>query len=67
MPRTAMLIGALVTALASSLGLELFAQDNLPTCVQTDCNCGNKPGNDFKDWQEAQRVLDRFPSDPFDI
>lgn len=31
----------------------------LPECVKTDCDC-----NDFKNQQEAQRVLDAFPNDP---
>lgn len=31
----------------------------LPACVKTDCDC-----KDFKNQQEAQRVLDAFPGDP---
>lgn len=33
--------------------------DNLPACVQNDCDCSN-----FVVQAEAQRVLDAFPGDP---
>ncbi|HEY9860724.1 MAG TPA: excalibur calcium-binding domain-containing protein [Candidatus Obscuribacterales bacterium] len=35
---------------------------NLPACTKSDCDC-----KDFKTQAEAQRVLDAFPSDPFDL
>lgn len=64
-----MLVAALVTALGSSLGLELLAQDDLPPCAKiiNGCNCDDEPGKDFKSWQEAQRVLEAFPGDPHDL
>lgn len=33
--------------------------DNLPACVQKDCNC-----SDFSTQKQAQAVLDAFPNDP---
>jgi micrococcal nuclease len=33
-----------------------------PACTNSDCDC-----KDFKAQAEAQRVLDAFPSDPFDL
>lgn len=35
---------------------------DLPTCTQSDCNC-----SDFATQQEAQRVLDAFPDDPYKL
>ena len=34
-------------------------QSNLPSCVESDCNC-----SDFSNQQEAQRVLEAFDGDP---
>lgn len=33
---------------------------SLPACVKSDCDCG-----DFSSWEEAQRVFQAFPNDPF--
>lgn len=38
--------------------------DGLPACTKTDCNCTTQ---DFKNKEEAQRVLEAFPADPFDL
>ncbi|PHV63747.1 excalibur calcium-binding domain-containing protein [Cyanobacterium aponinum AL20118] len=38
------------------------AKQPLPECVKTDCNC-----SDFKTQEEAQRVLDAFPRDPYKL
>lgn len=35
---------------------------NLPACVNSDCDC-----KDFVDQEEAQRVFDAYPSDPFKL
>ncbi len=37
-------------------------QSNLPECTKTDCNC-----SDFATQEEAQKVLDRFPKDPYGL
>lgn len=34
----------------------------LPACVNSDCDCG-----DFSSWEEAQRVFQSFPNDPFGL
>ncbi|MGB3239478.1 MAG: excalibur calcium-binding domain-containing protein [Geitlerinemataceae cyanobacterium] len=50
-----------LAALAGILGVSLLAQANdLPSCVNEDCDC-----SDFRTWQEAQVVLDAFVGDPF--
>jgi micrococcal nuclease len=36
--------------------------NNLPGCVQSDCDCSN-----FNTQSEAQRVLDLFPGDPYEL
>ena len=56
---------AIGTALfVGTLGLSVFAQpsQNLPACVNGDCNC-----RDFRNWQEAQQVLNAYQGDPFDL
>ncbi|MBD1848096.1 thermonuclease family protein [Cyanobacteria bacterium FACHB-63] len=35
---------------------------SLPACVNSDCDCG-----DFSSWEEAQRVFQAFPNDPFGL
>ncbi len=37
-------------------------QTNLPECTKTNCNC-----SDFATQEEAQKVLDRFPKDPYGL
>jgi hypothetical protein len=38
------------------------ATNNLPACVQKDCNC-----SDFQHQKDAQTVLEAFPNDPFKL
>lgn len=48
-------------ALAAILGISFLARANdLPACVNDDCDC-----SDFTTWQEAQTVLNAFVGDPF--
>lgn len=37
-------------------------QTNLPECTKTDCNC-----SDFATQEEAQKVFERFPNDPYKL
>ena len=39
-----------------------ISTSDLPSCTQSDCNC-----SDFATQQEAQRVLDAFPGDPYKL
>lgn len=50
-------------ALAAILGLSFLARANdLPACVNNDCNC-----DDFSTWQEAQDVFNAYQSDRFGL
>ncbi len=39
-----------------------ISTSDLPTCTQSDCNC-----SDFATQQEAQKVFDAFPGDPYKL
>ncbi|MDJ0713931.1 MAG: DNA/RNA non-specific endonuclease [Prochloraceae cyanobacterium] len=50
--------------LSAAIAFILLAcqQTNLPECTKTDCNC-----SDFATQEEAQKVLDKFPKDPYGL
>ncbi len=54
----AALVFILLTAGCSSN--KVNQQTSLPECTKTDCDC-----SDFATQQEAQKVLDKFPNDPY--
>jgi endonuclease G len=60
-----MLTLILVLLLTSCQGInkaQLPQQGNLPPCTKTDCDC-----RDFATQEEAQKVLDTFPNDPYKL
>lgn len=41
---------------------DVSSKNNLPECVERDCNC-----SDFRNHAEAQAVLKAFPNDPHNL